>query len=74
VPASPEITRALKRFGASLRRERSSRQVTQENLAELADLNIRTLQKIEAGQTNILVTTAKRLREALGCTWDSLLN
>jgi transcriptional regulator with XRE-family HTH domain len=74
VPASHDIARALKRFGANLRRERSSRGVTQEHLAERADLNIRTLQKIEAGQTNILVTTAKRLRDALGCPWDSLLN
>jgi len=50
-----------------------AREVTQERLAELADLNIRTLQKIEAGQTNILVTTALRLRKGLGCEWDSLL-
>jgi hypothetical protein len=42
-------------------------------LAEPADLNIRTFQKIEAGQTNILVTTSIRLRKALGCPWDSLL-
>jgi transcriptional regulator with XRE-family HTH domain len=47
--------------------------MTQEKLAELADLNIRTLQKIEAGQTNILVTTAIRLRHALGCPWQSFL-
>lgn len=50
-----------------------AQKITQERLAELADLNIRTLQKIEAGQTNILVTTAVRLRRALGCTWDSIL-
>jgi transcriptional regulator with XRE-family HTH domain len=50
-----------------------ARTLTQERVAELADLNIRTLQKIEAGQTNILVTTATRLRAAIGCSWDSLL-
>lgn len=50
-----------------------ARQITQEKLAELADLNIRTLQKIEAGQTNILVTTAIRVRKSLGCNWESLL-
>jgi transcriptional regulator with XRE-family HTH domain len=49
-----------------------ARKVTQERLAELADLNIRTLQKIEAGQTNILVTTAGRLARALGCGLDVL--
>lgn len=50
-----------------------ARKMTQEKLAELADLNIRTLQKIEAGQTNILVTTAMRLRRALGCTWGPIM-
>ena len=33
----------------------------------------RALQKIEAGQTNILITTAMRLRAALGCDWGRLL-
>jgi transcriptional regulator with XRE-family HTH domain len=65
--------RHLKIIGANLRRERMARKITQEKLSELADLNIRTLQKIEAGQTNILVTTAVRLRRALGCPWDALL-
>ena len=50
-----------------------SRGITQEVLAEAANLNIRTLQKIEAGQTNILVTTAMRLRAGLGCSWDELM-
>ena len=67
------ISKTLAAFGANLRRERMARRVTQESLAERADLNIRTLQKIEAGQTNILITTAMRLRAALGCPWDVLL-
>ncbi len=49
-----------------------ARSITQEKLAEAADLNIRTLQKIEAGETNILLTTASRLREALQCDWARL--
>ena len=68
-----EIQRELTDFGRNLKRERSARGITQEKLAELADLNVRTIQKIEAGQTNILVTTAKRIRRALGCGWDVLL-
>jgi len=63
----------LKRFGANLRRERVKAGVTQEELAEMADLNVRTLQKMEAGQTNILITTAIRLRHSLGCPWSALL-
>jgi transcriptional regulator with XRE-family HTH domain len=72
VSSKSEI-RQLKTFGANLRRERVAQNITQERLAELADLNIRTLQKIEAGQTNILVTTAMRLKRGIGCSWDSLL-
>jgi transcriptional regulator with XRE-family HTH domain len=69
-----KLVKELQIFGANLRRERTNRDITQEKLAELADLNIRTLQKIEAGQTNILITTAKRLRKGLGCSWESLLD
>jgi len=47
--------------------------MTQEGLAEAAALNIRTIQKIEAGQTNILITTSARIQKALGCDWDVLM-
>ena len=47
--------------------------MTQEKLAEKADLNIRTVQKIEAGSINILITTLHRLHQALGCDWSKLL-
>jgi transcriptional regulator with XRE-family HTH domain len=63
----------LERFGANIRRQRNLRNLTQEKLAELADLNIRTVQKIEAGELNVLITTAIRLQRALGCAWESLL-
>ena len=50
-----------------------SRKITQEKLAEMVDLNIRTIQKIEAGAVNILLTTVLRLQKALGCGWTDLL-
>lgn len=59
-------------FGANLRRERVAAKITQEQLAELVDLNIRTVQRIEAGETNILVTTALRIQLAIGCPWERL--
>ena len=46
--------------------------LTQEQLAEAADLNPRTVQKIEAGQINILVTTLVRIQSALNCTAGEL--
>ena len=44
-----------------------------EKLAERANLNARTLQKIEAGQLNVLITTAARIQRALGCPWERLM-
>ena len=63
----------LQTLGANLRRERMARGLTQEQLAERAELNPRTVQKIEAGAITILVTTLVRLRAALGCEWKRLL-
>ena len=67
-----QIEVELRRFGANLRRERSGGGITQQKLAELVDLNVRTIQKIEAGKINILITTAMRLQKALRCPWDKL--
>jgi len=74
VPRDAKIQAQLKRFGASVRRERISRGITQEKLAELVDLNIRTIQKIEAGKINVLVTTAMRIQKALDCAWGRLVS
>ena len=63
----------LKRLGANVRRERMSRGMTQEALAEAVALNSRTVQKIERGDVNILVTTLLRIRKSLRCSWDDLL-
>lgn len=73
VSQSRELTRQLETFGANLRRERMARGITQEKLSEAVDLNIRTVQKIERGETNILITTAIRIQRALGCAWESLV-
>lgn len=73
VPADPQLQRELKAFGHNLRRLRLARSLTQEKLAELVDLNIRTLQRIEAGQTNVLVTTLFRFQRALDCSCDELV-
>ena len=68
------LTSQLKQFGANVRRERTAISMTQEKLAELADLNIRTVQKIEAGDINVLITTVLRIHKALKCPWDKLLS
>ena len=67
------IAKQLQTFGGNMRRLRNDREITQEKLAEKSDLNIRTVQKIEAGQTNILITTAIRIQRALACDWNELM-
>ncbi len=47
--------------------------MTQQELAEAAELSLRSIQRIEAGQLNVLMTTIVRLRSALGCSADGLL-
>ena len=74
MPLSAEQRRQIKAFGMNVRRERTRKSLTQERLAEMADLYPRTIQKIEAGKLNILLTTMLRIQKALGCTWESLLN
>jgi transcriptional regulator with XRE-family HTH domain len=73
VPLDAKQAAQLKRFGANVRRERMRRGLTQEKLGETAELNPRTIQKIEAGDTNILVTTVIRIQRALRCAWENLL-
>ena len=48
--------------------------MTQEKLAELVDLHIRTVQKIEAGDTNVLTSTLLRFKRALKCGWTVRLS
>ncbi len=72
MPKDPHIIAEQKRIGANFRRERVARCITQEKLAEAADLNPRTVQKIEAGTTNILVTTAIRLQRAINCPVEKI--
>jgi transcriptional regulator with XRE-family HTH domain len=73
VPAPDNDENILAVLGANIRRERTTRSVTQEKLAELADLNIRTVQKVESGSLNVLITTLIRIQRGLGCKWDKLL-
>jgi transcriptional regulator with XRE-family HTH domain len=64
----------IKKFGANVRRERIAKNLTQEKFSELADLHLRSLQKIEAGRINLLLTTVLRIKRALKCPWARLLD
>ena len=70
----PKIIEGQKKIGANIRRARVARKITQQSLAESANLNIRTVQRMEAGETNILATTLIRLKKAIQCSWEDLLD
>lgn len=59
--------------GRAVKAARIEAGMTQEKLAEKADISVRGLQKIEAGKITILITTLIRIRRALGCDFDDLL-
>jgi transcriptional regulator with XRE-family HTH domain len=73
MPLTADQKIQVKAFGANVRRGRTARNLTQEKLAEKAGLFPRTVQKIEAGELNILLTTMLRIQKALGCAWEDLL-
>ena len=59
-------------FGQNICRLRNERRLTQEGLAETADISRRFLQEIEAGTKNPTVNVIVRLKKALDCSWDDL--
>jgi len=67
LPLGPQRENALKHIGGNIRRERTALLMSQEKLAGLVGLNVRTVSKIEAGQLNIRPETLEKIREALGC-------
>jgi transcriptional regulator with XRE-family HTH domain len=71
---SPRIIHPdMKAVGRAIKAARQEAGLTQEKLAEEADIAARVLQKIEAGQITILVTTLIRIRREIGCDYDDLL-
>jgi transcriptional regulator with XRE-family HTH domain len=63
----------LKQLGDNIRRERLAKAISQQRLAEIADLNIRNVQRIEAGELDVLLTTVVRIRKALDCSLERLV-
>jgi len=60
------------RVGQNVCRLRTKKVLTQEQLAEKAEISRRYLQRIEAGERNPTVDILTRLRQALDCDWDDL--
>jgi len=56
-----------KTFGAAVRRERTARRISQDELAKRCGLQPRTIAKIEAGELGIRPDTLDRIQRGIGC-------
>jgi transcriptional regulator with XRE-family HTH domain len=63
----------LKTLGDNIRRKRLANAMSQQSLAEVAELNIRNVQRIEAGELDVLLTTVVRIQKALNCSLEQLV-
>jgi transcriptional regulator with XRE-family HTH domain len=60
-------------IGANVSRARARAGLTQEKLAEAAEVDLRFLQRVERGRTNLSVAVLVALADALGVAPGSLL-
>jgi transcriptional regulator with XRE-family HTH domain len=65
--------KALINLGKNINRLRVASSITQEQLAERANLSRRFIQELEAGEKGPTLPTLARLRIALKTAWDDLL-
>lgn len=63
----------INNFATNLRVERARRKITQERLAEMADITPEYLARIEAGKYNPTLVVVVKLAEALGTSLDKLI-
>jgi transcriptional regulator with XRE-family HTH domain len=63
-----------RQFGQNVHKLRNAAEMTQEQLAERADIDRSFVQKIEAGASSPTVEVLVRLRRALKCQWSDLLH
>ena len=61
-------------LGKNIVKLRTIKDITQERLAEKAEISHRYLQSLEAGRKQPSINVVARLRSGLDCTWDELLN
>jgi transcriptional regulator with XRE-family HTH domain len=71
---SPQLKAVLRRFGRRVRALREERKLTQERAAELAGLDARHLQAIEAGEANVTMSTLSGLARSLSVAMAELLD
>lgn len=63
----------LLKLGNKIRYERVRRHLSQEKLAELANINMRSVSTIECGTTDVKFTTLNKIAKALGVEVKTLV-
>jgi transcriptional regulator with XRE-family HTH domain len=71
LPHSIATDALWKTFGANVRRERTARRISQDELGARCGLHPRTIAKIEAGEIGIRSETLDRIQRAIGCTFTN---
>ena len=70
---TPRLEQVLGHIGANVHARRTRRALTQEGLAVLAGLDLRFVQRVERGRTNLSVAVLIALAEVLECSPAALL-
>jgi transcriptional regulator with XRE-family HTH domain len=61
------------RFGTLLRKLRHDKKISQETLADLADLHRTYISSVERGERNVTLETIEKLANALGISMSRLM-
>ena len=61
-------------FAANMRRIRKEKELTQEKVAEAADLHVNYISSVERGERNISICNIEKIAHALGVPMTALLD
>jgi len=64
----------LKQLGQNLRKERNKKEISQEKLAEINNIDYKYYQRIETGRVNITIKTLYKLSKSLNIKPYKLLD
>jgi transcriptional regulator with XRE-family HTH domain len=73
MPNSPKLPNVQREFGLAVRRIRDSLGLTQENVAEAADLHPTYVSSVERGERNLSLVNIHRIAHALELSASDLL-
>lgn len=73
VLGSRVISQGLIEIGERIRKRRQELRLSQEKLAEMAEISLNTVSRVEGGQSDMSIEVFRRLTQALGMSASELL-